>query len=276
MPDASTERASVLNQLKAAGVLHARVFAGLPLRTHPEQEVAAIELAASQCLIPPSYAAEANVSARWLGTVGSSLAHLQLLRHVWQLSTKAHPVLDRCRSAKWALVLADDVALQPGFSSWVADVMEAVDPKTDLVNLAAVRAWGARVETSPVLRRMVGALSPWPPWASSRPGVHHVKNPNLLVRCAERAAHAARFRCCIIVRGAVPCRRAMLLSPPCAHPRCGECWTQRILRSGGHPADPACGVRRDTTTWTALLSRSALEPHRVRPRLSSPIHLVQH
>ena len=211
MPDAHAQRASVMRQLSAIGVANARVWTGLPLSQHPEQLQPSVDKAAAACLVPPSYVADANASARWHGTVGSSLAHLLLLRHVWRLSTLRDRPHGRhggehedeaCSRAKWALVLADDVVMLPGFGAWLTDQMDPIGDRADLVNLAVVRAWGdpepgvnsigahigahqgkgsAAHRHPAISKRVSGSVPAWPPWSNGRPGLHNVRNPNLLV-----------------------------------------------------------------------------------------------
>ena len=104
MPHNAEARASVLDQLRMADITNARVWPGIVLQSPDELEVQ-VRTAADACLVPPSYSLDsANDFLKWRGTIGSTLAHLQLLRHVWHNSTVARS------PCKWALVLADDVA----------------------------------------------------------------------------------------------------------------------------------------------------------------------
>ena len=159
MPHSADARASVLKQLKAQNIGSARVWPGLDLRAQPELLEPAVKGAADVCLVPPSYVADKNASApRWHGTVGSTLAHLQLLRHVY--------VSGACG---FALVLADDVVLLEGFRDWVSTQMLAATKaagSADLLNLAAVRAWGAPTKDTSGrwAKRVSGALT-WPQWS---------------------------------------------------------------------------------------------------------------
>ena len=181
MPTSSVQLASVRSQLAAAGLSteRMRTWTGLPLVTHPEQIEPSVREAARACVVPPSYMTDTNVSSRWHGTIGSSLAHLLLLRHVWRQQQTAARSNDACASATWALVAADDVALLPGFYPWLDGQMSKMD-QPDFVNLAVVRAWGepmGRMGT----RRVSGRIEPWPQWSMGRAGVHRIRNPNILV-----------------------------------------------------------------------------------------------
>ena len=69
--------------------------------------------------------------------------------------------------------------LLPGFREWLSRrVMHSLPPAADLVNLAAVRAWGAPVPGS--VAKVVSATHTWGPWTTGRAPVH-VRNPNILV-----------------------------------------------------------------------------------------------
>ncbi|KOO23658.1 hypothetical protein Ctob_010914, partial [Chrysochromulina tobinii] len=133
--------------------------------------------AAQSCMVPPDYAASGNVSTRWFGTIGSSLAHLNLLHR-----------FDRRRpKCSWLMVLADDVVLLPGFAEWVQrSVFTASNTNVDFVNLAVVRAWGeesgqATSKEASAVKRVSGSQD-WPAWTAGRsPADAIVKSPNLLV-----------------------------------------------------------------------------------------------
>lgn len=167
MPNSETERASVLEQLRQAGIRRPRVYPGMML-TDPETVEVEVRAAAAECLVPPSYVADSQASSRWRGTVGSSLAHLKLLRNA-----------SADVSCSWIMVIADDVVLLPGFKEWIAkNVMRSLGA-ADFVNLAVVRGWGKPVDGS-VATRVSGELT-WRSWAAGGSPAGIVRYPNLLV-----------------------------------------------------------------------------------------------
>ena len=212
MPHSVAQRKSVISQLAAAGIADRppNIWPGLPLKQQPELLEAAIQEARSACLVPPSYAADvlhdgdANLTAaqlmdnsstgarmRWHGTIGSTLAHLQLLRHLWA-SRKHH-------GCTWALVLADDTFLLDGFKRWAENLMEQVlrgargKRPVDLLNLGVVRSWGELLSSGDQAVKRVAwdttasasadskrRISQWPAWSDGKPTTG-VKSPNLLV-----------------------------------------------------------------------------------------------
>ena len=169
MPSSRAARESVLAQLEAQRIGRASVAPGIVLT--PRTIDAVVSEAARSCSVPHGYAAS-NATARWLGTVGSSLAHLNLLR-----SEADHL---EGRSCSWLMVVADDVVLLPGFAEWVSSkVMRGLPPTADFVNLAVVRAWG-RPQPDSVAMRVSGALT-WRAWTRGDQPTATIKNPNLLV-----------------------------------------------------------------------------------------------
>lgn len=180
MPHSAVQRASMRRQLAAQGLSNTLHFwQGLRLNASNEQAV--LDKASAACVVPAEYAAplEDEPTGRLRGIVGSTLAHLLLLRHAY--------LHDSCRHV---LVLADDVVLKPDFRSWVAErVMAALPPTADFVNLAAVRAFGLPIAGSAASR--VTARQRWPQWdgGTPRPG-GELRSPNLLVSSyiARRAA----------------------------------------------------------------------------------------
>ena len=78
------------------------------------------------------------------------------------------------------VALADDVAMQPGFGSWVSGAVMGRLGSADFVNLLTVRAWGASA-AGPSLVKRVSAAERWHAWASGQPADGVVKSPNLLV-----------------------------------------------------------------------------------------------
>ena len=177
MPSSHASRAATIANLAAQGVRdRVRVWPGIEpsSREGVERHVRA---AAARCLLPPSYVANTDFSDRWLGTVASTLAHLRLLANVSDASSFASEGGGAC---EWALVLAHDVALFPGFKPWVKDALMSQLPTADFVNLAVVRPWGEPIAGAPG-KRVIGALS-WPMWSSGRAEPSDfIKSPNLLV-----------------------------------------------------------------------------------------------
>ena len=167
LPESRGPVESVQQQLRKNVGVHAAVSPGV--RPTNESIEAIVRRAETSCLVPRSYARD-PVPPRWHGTVGSSLAHLALLHRA------ASSAWGGC---EWAVVLADDVALLPGFGAWVEALMARL-PSADFVNLATVRAWGVPVESRPAGRplRVSGRLV-----ASAWSGVNplRVRSPNLLV-----------------------------------------------------------------------------------------------
>ena len=183
MPASVKQRASVWNQLKAEGIAHRQIHYGVEGSDYIRRETA-VSHAEEACLVPPYYLDDTNASSRWHGTVASSIAHLQLLRNTWQgnIARRAKGSAP-CSHDAWALVLADDVVLLPGFKKWLAEQMAAIhasNDQVDLVNLAVVRVWGSPVGNGGIAKRVSGQQE-WHPWASGQAGPHHVRNPNILV-----------------------------------------------------------------------------------------------
>jgi hypothetical protein len=176
MQSSHTHRASVISQLGSEGISERiSVSPGIVLSAETIEQV--VGDAAQSCMVPPDYAASGNVSTRWFGTIGSSLAHLNLLHR-----------FDRRRpKCSWLMVLADDVVLLPGFAEWVQrSVFTASNTNVDFVNLAVVRAWGeesgqATSKEASAVKRVSGSQD-WPAWTAGRsPADAIVKSPNLLV-----------------------------------------------------------------------------------------------
>ena len=171
MPSSRAQRESVVSQLAAQGIsTHIGVWPGIVLTTSNVEQT--VDDAAHSCVIPHEYHAR-NVSKRWFGTIGSSLAHLKLL-HASSRSTQ----LNQCI---WLLVIADDIVLLPGFAEWVRkQVMSGDMPRTaDFVNFAVVRSWGVPVNA--VAKRVSGDMT-WPAWSRGNTLAHAiVKSPNILV-----------------------------------------------------------------------------------------------
>ena len=174
MPHSQAQRDSVIKQLAGQGITRVDVSAGLVLNTSTAEE--AMRRAVRSCIVPTDYSfKESPISPRWMGTIGSSLAHLGL----WHTARRIPP-----RRCSWLMVLADDVVLLPGFSGWVAEKVMAgeVARDADFINLAVVRSWGAETRGGrSIAKRVTGELS-WPPWSQGRSAAHAaVRNPNLLV-----------------------------------------------------------------------------------------------
>ena len=171
MPHSASQRATMRRQFAAQGLSNSlRFWHGLRLNATNEQAV--LNDAAAACVVPVEYTAplEEEPTGRLRGIVGSTLAHLLLLRHAY--------LHDSCRHV---FVLADDVVLKPDFRSWVAErVMAPLPPTADFVNLAVVRAFGTPVAGSAASR--VSARQRWPQWDGGAPRAGgELRSPNLLV-----------------------------------------------------------------------------------------------
>ena len=104
MPHSAAQRVAMRRQLAAQGLSSSlRFWPGL--RLNATNERGTLEEAAAACVVPAEYAAplEQEPTGRLRGIVGSTLAHLLLLRH-------AHLHDASCRHV---VVLADDVLLMP-------------------------------------------------------------------------------------------------------------------------------------------------------------------
>ena len=160
-----------------------RIWPGLPLRQQPELLEPAIQEAHGACLVPDSYAAAGaaathnhnhSTTTRWHGTIGSTLAHLQLLRHLW--------VRRKHLGCTWAFVMADDTLLLPGFKTWAEQHIAAAGPSFDFLNLGVVRGWGDLISGSTTATKRVPAdpSTRLKVWDSALPIVG-IKSPNILV-----------------------------------------------------------------------------------------------
>ena len=169
MPLSAAQRGAVQRQLRAQGLGAATIFPGVVVDGGSVEAV--VRQARSDCLVPASYQADANVSAELHGVIGSSVAHLALLSHAYETAPSG---------CEWVVALADDVAMQPGFGSWVSGAVMGRLGSADFVNLLTVRAWGASA-AGPSLVKRVSAAERWHAWASGQPADGVVKSPNLLV-----------------------------------------------------------------------------------------------
>jgi hypothetical protein len=193
MPSSRAQRSAVIAQLAREGITdRVTVSPGVVLSADTIEQV--VGDATRSCVVPATYLNNiTGVSKRWFGTIGSSLAHLNLLHrfasgrlHLEVQVGNAAPGRRQSkeRSCSWLMVLADDVVLLPGFADFVQKRIFSKLDSVDFVNLAVVRAWGEPDYVSPdgmAIKRVSGSMM-WPAWSMGRHSADAiVKSPNLLV-----------------------------------------------------------------------------------------------
>ena len=193
MPSSHAQRSAVIAQLAREGITdRVTVSPGVVLSADTIEQV--VGDATRSCVVPATYLNNiTGVSKRWFGTIGSSLAHLNLLHrfasgrlHLEVQVGNAAPGRRRSkeRSCSWLMVLADDVVLLPGFANFIQKSIFSKLDAVDFVNLAVVRAWGEPDYVSPdgmAIKRVSGSML-WPAWSMGRHSADAiVKSPNLLV-----------------------------------------------------------------------------------------------